>query len=556
MIKKRLLQLAFLVFVLPLGLMAQTKSPKRGFGGDVPTITDAQASSKFAWYYNWGWNPHPNVINNVQNYLEYAPMCWDDKFDSTALVNYLTAHPEVKYLLGFNEPNFLEQANLTPRQAAAQWPKVEAIANRFGLKLVSPALNFCYTGGAVIENGVEYTDPVQYLDSFFANCVGCKVDYIAIHGYFDHPAALPWYVDLFRKYNKPLWLTEFNHSASWVSDQSQQHYMVEALNYLEKEPLIYKYAWFLARSPQTNTNLFLDQAGALTDLGLIYANMSSYDTAYFHAANNTIQAEHYIDMSGIHLIKVQDTSGILAAHDFDAGDWMDYHVNVPSTGTYNLGFRLTSIQTASLSVYSGSTLLGTLQIPNTGGFESWQTVNLNVNLTAGKQKLRIVTHGGGWKLNSWKINAPVTTGCSAPLWNSQTSYSTGTIVSLNNHQWQATKASINKQPGTNAGKQYWKDLGVCSSTSVLQKTQQSLKDSTGSIALKVYPNPVTNGSLYIETVWVGYDIEVMDLQAKTLLYQKNNAGSKKLDISFLKPGTYLLKVHFAGENKVQKIVVK
>ncbi|CAN0554626.1 unnamed protein product, partial [Ectocarpus sp. 8 AP-2014] len=48
------------------------------------------------------------------------------------------------YLLGFNEPNYGEQANLTPQEAADLWPQVRQQADDLGMELVSPAVNFCY----------------------------------------------------------------------------------------------------------------------------------------------------------------------------------------------------------------------------------------------------------------------------------------------------------------------------------------------------------------------------------------------------------------------------
>ena len=48
----------------------------------------------------------------------------------------------MKYLLGFNEPNFKNQANMTPAQAVEVWPRLEAIAEEFGLGLVGLAVNY------------------------------------------------------------------------------------------------------------------------------------------------------------------------------------------------------------------------------------------------------------------------------------------------------------------------------------------------------------------------------------------------------------------------------
>lgn len=240
----------------------------------------------------------------------------------------LTAHPRVKLILGFNEPNFKSQANLTPSQAAAAWPQLEAIADRFHLTIVGPALNFSFPGGAVIENGVEYTDPVKWYDDFFAACKGCRVDHIAIHGYFDNAAALPWYIGLFAKYNKPIWLTEFNQIPS-ASAAAQMQFMREAVPILENDARVFRYAWFLARSAQENTNLFAaGQTGVLTALGSLYASLPAANAthspgpagyAYAAAEGATVRVDGTMDIAYGAYGKFRYLSGVNRDRTCDTG---------------------------------------------------------------------------------------------------------------------------------------------------------------------------------------------------------------------------------------------
>jgi hypothetical protein len=248
-------------------LSAQTKSPKRGICGDASDKDLAAVAPYVSWYYNWSIEP-PSVSKGALSGIEWVPMQWGgisaDKV--TAIQSKIPAG--CRFLLGFNEPNFKSQANLTPAQAAAAWPHVEAMAKNKGLALVAPAVNWC--GGCV--DGVT-NDPTDWLDKFIAACPDCRFDYIAVHNYNSYVSVLKSYIDKFRKYKKPIWLTEF---ASWddpVDDDGVVKYMKEAVAYLETEPLVFRYSWFATRV-KSNPNLdLLGENGALTELGKLYATL-------------------------------------------------------------------------------------------------------------------------------------------------------------------------------------------------------------------------------------------------------------------------------------------
>lgn len=64
-------------------------------------------------------------------------------------------------LLGMNEPNHQEQAAMTPEQAAALWPLLEAAAaTHGGLRLGSPSAAPC-GAGCIVAN------PLEWLRQFF-----------------------------------------------------------------------------------------------------------------------------------------------------------------------------------------------------------------------------------------------------------------------------------------------------------------------------------------------------------------------------------------------------
>ena len=245
----------------------QNKSPKRGICGDASPQDLVILSPSVTWYYDWGVEP-PAVSQGQLSGIEWVPMAWNAPVNLTDFENRIPSGS--LYLLGFNEPNFKSQANMTPAQAAAAWPGLEQVAANKGLKLVSPAVNWC--GDCV--DGVT-NDPVDWLDKFFAACPGCKVDYIAIHSYAPGSAALSNYLDKFRKYNKPLWITEF---APWDPPKPDFEgvvkYMKEAIPILENDPLVFRYSWFATRVGNNPDISLLGANGTLTKLGQLYAAMA------------------------------------------------------------------------------------------------------------------------------------------------------------------------------------------------------------------------------------------------------------------------------------------
>jgi hypothetical protein len=231
-----------------------------------------------SWWYNWYSKPDPGAAGVYQSAaVAYVPMQWGRNLDGIPFTaDQLAANipAGTQYLLGFNEPNFKSQSNLTPAQAAALWPALQEVARRKNLKLVSPAVNYC--GDCVSEGGVTYYSPTQYLDAFFAACKDCQVDYIAVHTYVCEERWLREKIAELKKYNKPIWLTEFSCGDmphNQITLDIQKKYMTDAVNYLENEPAIFKYAWFSGRNNEIPNINLLGASGQLTELGKLYISL-------------------------------------------------------------------------------------------------------------------------------------------------------------------------------------------------------------------------------------------------------------------------------------------
>jgi hypothetical protein len=237
-----------------------------GFDPDGAVDDLAALSAGVSWYYGWANAPNAKLANDYARLgVEFVPMVWGGSFTVADVVKKIP--DDARFLLGFNEPNFNSQANLTPQKAADLWPSLEEIARQKHLSLVSPAINYC--GG-----GCNVTNPIDWMDQFFAACTGCKIDYVAVHWYACTGDALRSYIAMFKKYGKPIWLTEFSCGDQGTQPvEKQQSYMKEALAYLEGDPDIFRYAWFSGRTKSIANVDLLGSPGQLTTLGQDYVTL-------------------------------------------------------------------------------------------------------------------------------------------------------------------------------------------------------------------------------------------------------------------------------------------
>lgn len=256
------------------GNVPQSRACKRGIAYGHHSVADLTAlQPAVSWWYNWYYQPDEALRAGGYRDLgvEYVPMVWGRDFDSTAIIRDIPAGATT--LLGFNEPNFGSQADISAADAAAMWPEVERIADeRGGLLLVSPAVNYC--GG-----DCQDTDPFHYLEEFFAACTDCRVDRVAFHIYVGcHPDGddqARWLIDHVRQYesrfSQPLWLTEFACTDAASYDE-QIAFLEDAVAFLESDPRIERYAWFSGRFEGIPFVDLLGEDGELTPLGQAYVD--------------------------------------------------------------------------------------------------------------------------------------------------------------------------------------------------------------------------------------------------------------------------------------------
>jgi hypothetical protein len=175
---------------------------KKGMGGGNQA---QRAIFNLSAYYDWGNGgvQYPNT--------EYTPMIWgkNDSASFATVVANVAKRTDASHLLGFNEPD-----NATQSGAKGNLIMIDtAVANyrcllRTGLRLGSPAVTDDANGWA-------------WLDTFMTKTTqqGIRVDFIAIHYYQKStPANLYGRISgLWKKWGRPIWLTEFNYGATWFT---------------------------------------------------------------------------------------------------------------------------------------------------------------------------------------------------------------------------------------------------------------------------------------------------------------------------------------------------
>lgn len=138
-----------------------------------------------------------------------------------------------------------------------------------------------------------------------------------------------------------------------------------------------------------------------TPYGFSLYEFNVYTASISKAVPGTIEAEDYEAMSGIQLEPCSDNGLGYNVGWTDAGDWLEYSINVASTGYYTIDFRSASQPGGgSLDVLVDENKLTSVSFPNTGAWQNWVTVTSSaMQLSAGTHKLKLLVKQGLFNLN-------------------------------------------------------------------------------------------------------------------------------------------------------------
>ena len=228
---------------------------KKGIAGVLHRPLDA------AWFYDWniGQKSSPDVeYVAIRQNLHWPGMDqdWREK--------------GINHLLGFNEPDRPDQANMTVDQAIAAWP----VLLKTGLRLGSPAPS---------DGGLRWL--YEFMEK--ADKKGLRVDFVAVHYYRavsdpgDGRAAAAQFKAFLQEVHdrtrRPIWITEWNNGANWTKardpNPAEQRRAIEAMiRMLDETPWVERYAPF---NWVEDSRKLVGEKDSLTPAGQMYRDHDS-----------------------------------------------------------------------------------------------------------------------------------------------------------------------------------------------------------------------------------------------------------------------------------------
>lgn len=223
------------VAVMPTGLVDSVSfirvfpwrwTNKKGIAGDI------ESGLNVNWVYNW------NISRNSTLDLEYVPIRQNRWWPGLGQ-NWQSRG--ANHLLGYNEPDRPDQANLTVSEAIGGWPDLLAT----GLRAGAPAVS---------DGGLSWL--YDFIDQ--ADAANLRVDFVPIHYYrcrtpSDAAGAATQFYDFLKgihdRTKRPLWVTEWNNGANWTTCADptfaqQQAAVAAMIDMLEETPFVERYALY------------------------------------------------------------------------------------------------------------------------------------------------------------------------------------------------------------------------------------------------------------------------------------------------------------------------
>lgn len=117
-----------------------------------------------------------------------------------------------------------------------------------------------------------------------------------------------------------------------------------------------------------------------------------------------IEAEDFDNTNACCSENTADTSGGLNMSRITGQTWFEYDIDVPDSMAYRIRFRVAANTLSGLSVTEDSTALASVQLPASGGWQTWITVaSAPIVFGPGQQTIRVTSTTPGWNFNWLEI---------------------------------------------------------------------------------------------------------------------------------------------------------
>ena len=121
-----------------------------------------------------------------------------------------------------------------------------------------------------------------------------------------------------------------------------------------------------------------------------------------------LQAEDYSAMNDVRVENTTDEGGGQNVGYLHPGSWLAYNgITFPASGTYTIEYRVACGSGGGrfgAELSGGATQLGLVDVPGTGGWQTWRTISQTVTISAGTYNFGLNVKIGDWNLNWIRIS--------------------------------------------------------------------------------------------------------------------------------------------------------
>ena len=121
------------------------------------------------------------------------------------------------------------------------------------------------------------------------------------------------------------------------------------------------------------------------------------DNIGYFTSDNTNHGGQYRTTEGVSIEATTDSGGGYDIGWTTAGEWLKYTVNVTTAGSYTMQVRVANNGQGGTFHFNvdGASATAELTVPNTGGWQTWQTLSTGITLSAGKHVIQLAMDSVG-----------------------------------------------------------------------------------------------------------------------------------------------------------------